>query len=208
MMRKLSEKQEAFLAAYLSNGRNASAAYRAAYKAEGMSEASVNKEAARLLKNPRIAPRLLELREKSAERLQVTSDDITLSACRAMMANLKRTLDANGKPLPMHQWPDDLMLAVDGYEHTKETDPQGYTTEKVKVKLTSRATARDQLAKHVGYYAEDNKQKGAGLLAALNDLPDDVRGRMIEKLRGITGRTGPVDGVAISADGSPGRTTH
>lgn len=155
----LTPKQEAFVLAYLSNGRNACAAYRAAYTATRMSDKAVNKEAQLLLKHPLIAPRLVELREKTVQRLQVTSDDVTLSAHRAMMANLKRTLDENGKPMPMKDWPDDLMLAVDSYEHTKETDPQGYTTEKVKVKIASRTIARDQLAKHLGWYKVDNAQK-------------------------------------------------
>lgn len=203
MMRKLSEKQEAFIASYLSNGRNASAAYRASYKAEGMSEASVNKEATRLLKNPRIAPRLLELREKTAERLQVTSDDVTLSAHRAMMANLKRTLDENGRPLPMHQWPDDLMLAVDSYEHTKETDPQGYTTEKVKVKIASRTVARDQLAKHLGWYKIDNAQRNP-----LAGMTYEQMKALEQFLNAIESDSGATIGDPVMASRSAPSTTH
>jgi phage terminase small subunit len=60
---KLTPKQEAFVLAYLECG-NATQAYRVAYDADGMTAASIDKEARRLLSNPRITPRLDQLHKK------------------------------------------------------------------------------------------------------------------------------------------------
>ena len=57
---KLTPKQEAFVLAYYETG-NACEAYRRGYDASSMSLASIGKEARRLLKDPRITPRLEEL---------------------------------------------------------------------------------------------------------------------------------------------------
>jgi phage terminase small subunit len=60
---KLTPKQEVFLLAYYETG-NACEAYRRAYDASNMSLASVDKEARRLLRHPRITPRLQALAER------------------------------------------------------------------------------------------------------------------------------------------------
>ena len=57
MARKLTDKQEAFVLAYLETA-DEDQAYRMAYDAEGMSGASIQKEAKRLKNHPLVAPRL------------------------------------------------------------------------------------------------------------------------------------------------------
>jgi phage terminase small subunit len=68
---KLTPKQEAFVLAYYQTG-NACEAYRQAYDAANMSLASVDKEARRLLKDPRIAPRLQGLAVRSEGEAQLS----------------------------------------------------------------------------------------------------------------------------------------
>lgn len=67
----LTPKQEAFCIAYIETG-NASEAYRRAYDAKGMKEASVNREAKALTDNPKITARLLSLRQPAIEKAQIT----------------------------------------------------------------------------------------------------------------------------------------
>ena len=57
----MTPKQEAFCLAYLETG-NASEAYRRSYSTQAMAATSVNREAASLLRNPKITARLGELR--------------------------------------------------------------------------------------------------------------------------------------------------
>lgn len=72
----LTAKQEKFCIEYISAGpdKNGSAsdAYRAAYSTKKMSDAAIHVEAGRLLKNPKIALRLDELRAPVVEQAQMT----------------------------------------------------------------------------------------------------------------------------------------
>lgn len=68
MTAKLTPKQEHFVREYLVGG-NAAEAYRKAYNVkQGIKPATVQKEAQRLLANPRIAPRLARAQEKAMEK--------------------------------------------------------------------------------------------------------------------------------------------
>jgi len=70
-MARLTAKQEKFLAEYLEHG-NASRAYRAAYNCAGASDATIRREAHRLLEHPNIAPTLEEAREQAREAAGIT----------------------------------------------------------------------------------------------------------------------------------------
>jgi phage terminase small subunit len=71
---KLTPKQEAFVLAYYETG-NACEAYRRAYDAANMSLASIDKEARRLLKDPRITPRLQGLAERSEAKARLSLEE-------------------------------------------------------------------------------------------------------------------------------------
>ena len=70
----LTDKQEAFVQAYLS-GENASDAYRSAYDAEGMKPATIWESACRLLSNPKVVARIMAINEEREEhrRMQQVS---------------------------------------------------------------------------------------------------------------------------------------
>ncbi len=68
-MSRLTEKQERFCRAYLETG-NASQAYRLAYDTRASKPTTVNRSAAELMDNPKIAARIAELRQPVVERAQ------------------------------------------------------------------------------------------------------------------------------------------
>lgn len=70
-MGKPTPKQAKFLAEYLEHG-NASRAYRAAYNCAGASEATIHREAHRLLDHPKITPMLAEARDKARQAAGIT----------------------------------------------------------------------------------------------------------------------------------------
>jgi uncharacterized membrane protein YkoI len=72
--KKLTIKQENFCLAYLDED-DASDAYRKSYDTSKMNEASINREAKRLMDNPKIATRLAELRKPAIEAAQITLTD-------------------------------------------------------------------------------------------------------------------------------------
>lgn len=78
----LTQKQEAFVKAYVETG-NASEAYRSAYRADGWTTNALNVEACKMLKHPKIVLRLKELQAAAQERHNITVDrltEMTLSA--------------------------------------------------------------------------------------------------------------------------------
>jgi phage terminase small subunit len=73
--KKLTIKQENFCLTYVETG-NASEAYRKAGYSPGMSDATVNEAASRLLKHSKVIARLEELRKPIIERHKITVDDL------------------------------------------------------------------------------------------------------------------------------------
>lgn len=71
----LTPKREAFVKAYIELG-SPSEAYKASFNAENMSPASISVEASKLLANPKIALRLMELQAMAQERHNMTVDDL------------------------------------------------------------------------------------------------------------------------------------
>jgi hypothetical protein len=77
MTKDLTIKREKFCQEYVTNGGNASKAYRAAFNAGNMKHESVNVKASELLKDGKITVRVAELREEIAKRYQMTRDKMT-----------------------------------------------------------------------------------------------------------------------------------
>lgn len=69
----LTPRQEKFLAKYLECG-NASEAYRLSYNCAKSSDATINKEAAKLLRHPGIAPRIAAARSQLDEAIKQATD--------------------------------------------------------------------------------------------------------------------------------------
>lgn len=73
---ELTPKQERFCQKYIES-HNASEAYRASYDAENMNNESIWTEASRLMQNPHVALRVMQLHEEHRKRHNVTVDSIT-----------------------------------------------------------------------------------------------------------------------------------
>ena len=74
---KLTDKQQMFVLKYVINGNNASEAYRSAYDCADMKDESINVEASKLLKNPKVS---LWIEQANANVQQVFEDEIKYSA--------------------------------------------------------------------------------------------------------------------------------
>ena len=73
-MDKLTLKQEKFVQEYLSNGGNATQAYKVAYDVENTSSKTINENASRMLANSKIKARLNEYQEKTQETVLYTAE--------------------------------------------------------------------------------------------------------------------------------------
>ena len=88
----LTVKETRFCQEYASSesSNSASEAYRAAYSCENMNNASIRKEASRLLAKPRLATKIQRLRDSTAKRCELNADSIIIkleAAYQLAMAN-------------------------------------------------------------------------------------------------------------------------
>lgn len=74
VMDKLTLKQEKFVQEYLSNGGNATQAYKVAYDGNKNSDKTNNENASRMLANSKIKARLNEYQEKAQETVLYTAE--------------------------------------------------------------------------------------------------------------------------------------
>ena len=110
---RLTPKQEAFVLAYLETG-NATEAYRRAYDAEGMGEATINVKACELLKNGKVAVRLQVLQERAAAKVVLSRQWVL----EKLMRNVDKAIDledVNGsnKALELLGKTDELQMFVE-----------------------------------------------------------------------------------------------
>lgn len=92
-MPDLTPKQEAFCLSYIETG-NATEAYRRAYSSENYGENALNVQASKMLKHPKVALRLTELRQVHAKRHEVTVDSITTMLRDAYNLAMKEEVEA------------------------------------------------------------------------------------------------------------------
>lgn len=71
---KLTLKQETFCKEYISNGGNATQAYKKAYDCKKMKETTINNNAYKLLQNNEITTRLEELKKPLQEKFEYTME--------------------------------------------------------------------------------------------------------------------------------------
>src|SRR5277367_6435962 len=93
MAKKLTDQQAKFLEFYLSNGRNGADAYRNAYDTK-MSPQRCAQEANKLLKNPKIAPRIAQLEQRVENAIEQAMETYAVSRERNV-AELARMAYAN-----------------------------------------------------------------------------------------------------------------
>jgi phage terminase small subunit len=148
-----------FADAYLRlDGNGTQAAIEAGYSAH-----TARAQAPRLLKDPGVKALIAAARERQQQTTSLSRDLVAESARWAIELDLSVILDADGKYLPVKEWPAEVRKAV----QELELDAKGKV---VKVKFTSRSTARDQAARMVGAYEKDNRQRADPLAQLVAEL--------------------------------------
>jgi hypothetical protein len=96
----LSLKMEKFCTAYLDNGGDANAAWKASYDASGMSSGSVRVAAWRMMRMPKVARRLNELRALVAERTTISVRQQMLDLAEQVSVNVADLWKLEHRPCP------------------------------------------------------------------------------------------------------------
>lgn len=162
-MADLTDQQEMFCREYLVDFNGTKAAIRAHY-----SEKTAAQTASRLLRNVKIQARLAKLQQKAASRNDITIDRIISEFAKIGFSDLKNYVQVGEDTIlvnSLEDLPPGMSAAVESIQQTKDG---------VRIKLYNKIEALRDLAKHLGFYEEDNRQKGAGIAdIARKFLEDD-----------------------------------
>lgn len=156
--KKPTDKQLTFVAEYLKNGHNGSAAYRVAYNAKNMTDKTVREAASRLLRNSNVAAMIESAASKASKRAEVSAARVLEENARIALSDLRQVFDENMNLKAIKDWPDELASAIASVEVTSIGGEEGlkYVT---KVRAWPKNAALDMLMKHMGLYEKDNAQK-------------------------------------------------
>lgn len=149
----LTPKQEGFATAYIETG-NASEAYRLHYDASAMNANTIGRAAHELLKNPKVAERIEELRAKHRERHNVTVDRIVEELA----------LIAFSDPGDFYEWDEKNVSLKPKADLTPEqrrvvAELSQTVTEAggtLRLKLHSKPDALEKLGRHLGMFKDGN----------------------------------------------------
>ena len=154
---KLTLKQEKFCQEYISNGGNASAAYRAAYDTAKMKEETVIRNACQLLKNNNITTRLKELKKQLNKKYEVTQERVITELARIAFFDSRQLFDDKGKLKKISDLDDDTAAVIAAVDVSDE----GLK----KIKLADKNSSLEKLCKHLGLYEKDNKQQAVQIVS-------------------------------------------
>lgn len=168
----LNPRQRAFVVEYLKD-KNATAAYMRAY---GSTQQSADSAGPRLFGNVRVRTEIerleAELLEKATQDAGLTMERLTREVARGAFYDVRKLLDGDGNPIPIHLLDDDTASAISGLEIETRQDKggDGQLTVVRKYKLADRKGFVDMGLKVKGGYAKDNAQSGDAAARMLSGL--------------------------------------
>lgn len=166
----MAERERLFIEAYIANGGDGANAARAA----GYADSCAKRRAVDLLRRPNVIKALAERRAKLARKFELTSEAVIAELSKIVHADPRRLFGADGKMLPMQDWPDDMAAVVASVETDELFEGQGNARKFIgytkKVRFWDKNSAIEKAMKHLGLYEKDNRQKASALAEVLADL--------------------------------------
>ncbi len=175
--KKLTAKQEIFSQEYVKRD-DASAAYRIAYSTSKMKDKTIHENASRLLKNSKVAARVNELQAIAAEiaekEFKTDSRELLKHLTILRKARIDEFVDFVEIEVPFYAEDGDgnreIKTKVERVLQFKPfdelTEEQLMCIESIKdtrngieLKLHGKDWTIEKIAKHIGFYEKDNKQK-------------------------------------------------
>ncbi len=154
--KKLTPKQEKFVQEYLLSG-NATEAYRKAYATGKMKPTTINRNAKANLDNNKISTRIMQLRAAMAKRAEIDQDRLTQEYARIAFADFRQYFDEDGNIIPIKDLSDDAAAVLAGVD-VQMVGIGDDTSHDKKFKTWNKLKALNDLAKHLGFFKEDNEQ--------------------------------------------------
>jgi len=148
-MSVLTSKQERFCQEMIKPKANQSKAYRAAFNTKRMKAETIHSEASKLMKNPQVTARILELRAPVVAQMQGKMADRLQELSYAAFLDPAACFDDFGHPLSLQVMPEHVRRAIASYE----VDPTSCVT---KIKFVDKLGAIMGYSKLVGDIPKEN----------------------------------------------------
>lgn len=183
------ERERVFVSAYIANGGNGTQAAIAA----GYSERTAAQMAPQVLARPAVKLALREHQDRLAMKHDLTAESVIAELSKIVHADLRRLFGEDGRMIHPKEWPDDMAGVVASLEVTEEFEGVGRDRKFIgytkKVKLWDKNSAIEKAMKHLGLFAEDNKQRAS----ALSELPREMVKAIVERLKQLNGKQPRLD---------------
>lgn len=160
-MNNLTHKQEKFCLEYLKD-RNASRAYRTAYNASNMKEATIQNNAYKLLQNNDIATRLKKLGEKHAKKNDVTAERIIRELAGIAFFDVKHLYNEDGTLKQITELSEEVTRAIHSTKQRMEkqgADKEDWAEIK-EVKTHDKLKALELLGRHLVMFTDKHEHSG------------------------------------------------
>lgn len=164
---ELTEQQKKFYREYQKDFNGTQAAIRAGY-----SKKTANEQAVRLLANVSGQKFLQTLKDKAADKHEGLADELVAELKKLMRCDIKNFLEEGNTVKDISQLPSELSTCVESIKKTETEfgdDKTGGTKTSVAFKLYSKMDAIEKLARYIGLYEADNKQRGAVITVNIDD---------------------------------------
>jgi hypothetical protein len=106
-----------------------------------------------------------QVKRKAAERLAdlIDPDRALREMARLAYSDVRSIFDAEGKLLPVQDWPDELAAAVGGIEVVKRNvdSGDGKIDDVIKIKVWDKPKALEMIAKHLNLFKEQVEHSGS-----------------------------------------------
>lgn len=158
----LTGPQETF-AAGVAQGLSQAEAYRKAYpKSEKWKDETVWAAASRLAANSKVYARVQELLQKAAAANEVTVERVIREIARIGFFDIRKLVNSDGTPKPLHDLDDDTAAAIAGLEVARVGNDQVGVGEVLKFKIADKNSALEKLCKHLQIYTDKMELSGPG----------------------------------------------
>jgi phage terminase small subunit len=153
-MATLTPKQQRFVEEYLVDLNATAAAKRAGY-----SQRTAEWQGPQLLGKTHVAQAIAAQREQLSQRTAVTQDRIAQELARLSFFDIRKLVRNDGTPLGLHELDEDTARAIVGIDVVSVGNADVGVGQVLKFKLADKGANVERLAKLLGYFERDNKQK-------------------------------------------------
>lgn len=162
-------RRKRFAEAFLLNDGNITKAALAV----GFAPKSAASQGSRLLKHPQVQQFIQQRRAEIQHKAELSTEDLARALRQNLLFDPRKLFKADGTLIPVHELDADVAANLTALEVTESTEGKGESKTVIrtaKVKFEGKSHARDQLARMLGAYEKDNRQRTDPLTQLLGEL--------------------------------------